>query len=113
MNGTWQPKSGILIKKGREYMVKDILLNDKLIEVQRFEYKEEERRHEISIDFKVKSEEYHDMAMLLYQGIFDVHVPEKNLLFKGKIVQYSTSITNLYEKNQIGDYFLTLREIQD
>ena len=48
--------------------------------------------------------------MLLYQETSDVEVPDMNLQFTGVIQQYSTSITNLYEKNQVGDYSLTLCE---
>jgi Protein of unknown function (DUF3219) len=69
--------------------------------------------HQISVEFKVTSEDYHDLATLLYKGTFDVKVPSRNVAFTGKIIQYSTSITNLYEKGQVGDYRLSLLEIQD
>ncbi|WP_338379219.1 DUF3219 family protein, partial [Enterococcus faecium] len=57
------------------------------------------------------SEEYHDTAMLLYRETFDVIVPERNLSFRGRITNYSTSITNLYIKGKVGDYQLTFTEI--
>ncbi|MGM0901139.1 MAG: DUF3219 family protein [Bacillota bacterium] len=69
--------------------------------------------HKISVEFKVTSEDYHDVAILLYKGTFEVKVPSRSLAFTGKIIQYSTSITNLYEKGQVGDYRISLLEVQD
>ncbi|WP_404328202.1 DUF3219 family protein [Mesobacillus maritimus] len=69
--------------------------------------------HKISVEFKVTSEDYHDVATLLYKGIFEVKVPSRSLAFTGKIIKYSTSITNLYEKGQVGDYRISLLEVQD
>ncbi|WP_428908085.1 DUF3219 family protein [Niallia sp. Krafla_26] len=91
-------------------MVSKILLNENVIEVHRFQQRELNGLQEILVEFKVSSENYHDIAVLLYQQTFEVVVPEIGLQFKGTIQQYSTSITNLYEKDQIGDYSLTLRE---
>lgn len=93
-------------------MVNEIILNDSLIKVHSFEDRIVNNSHEISVRFKVTSEEYHDIATLLYQGTFNVKVPERGLAFKGTIQQYSTSITNLYEKGQVGDYSVTLREVK-
>jgi Protein of unknown function (DUF3219) len=69
--------------------------------------------HKVSVEFKVTSEDYHDVATLLYKGTFEIKVPSQFLAFKGKIVQYSTSITNLYEKGQVGDYRITFLQVQD
>lgn len=69
--------------------------------------------HKIDIEFKVTSEGYHDIAVLLYEGTFRITVPDKDLSFKGTIQQYFTSITNLYEKGQVGDYSVTLLEVKD
>jgi len=94
-------------------MVTQIQLDQTPIAV--FTYKEEmiDGLHKIDVDFKVSSEEYHDVATLLYKGTFDIKVPSRNLAFTGKIVQYSTSITNLYEKGQVGDYRVSFLEVQD
>jgi hypothetical protein len=80
-----------------------------------YEYNDEmiEGLHKVSIEFKVTSEDYHDVATLLYKGTFEIKVPSRNLAFKGKIIQYSTSITNLYEKGQVGDYRVSFLEVQD
>ncbi|WP_210469297.1 DUF3219 family protein [Sporosarcina sp. 6E9] len=64
----------------------------------------------ISFNFKVTSEEYHDITTLLYQMNFHVKVPEKELEFPATIHSYSTSITNLYKENQVGDFKLDLIE---
>lgn len=94
-------------------MVKEIILNNTLIKVHRFEQRKVNNFHEISIGFEVTSEEYHDIATLLYQGTFDVKIPERALSFRGTIRQYSTSTTNLYEKGQAGEYSLTLLEVKN
>ncbi|WP_034743175.1 DUF3219 family protein [Halalkalibacter wakoensis] len=66
----------------------------------------------ISFDFKVRSEDYHRITTLLYKMIFHVVVPEKGLQFEGRIYNYSTSITNLYEENNVGMFHLELMEIE-
>lgn len=93
-------------------MVKEIILNNTLVKVHSFEHSKVNSFNEISVGFEVTSEEYHDIATLLYEGTFDVKVPDLPLSFRGTIQQYSTSITNLYEKGQVGDYSLTLREVK-
>ena len=64
----------------------------------------------VGFDFKVTSSEYHDITTLLYKNDFQVEVPEKEIKFQATIRNYSTSLTNLYEKNQVGDYKLELIE---
>lgn len=98
---------------GDDSMVKEIILNNTLIKVHSFEERKVNNSTEISVGFEVTSEAYHDIATLLYQGTFDVKVPERALSFRGTIKQYSTSITNLYEKGQVGDYSLTLFEVKN
>lgn len=98
---------------GDDSMVKEIILNNTLIKVHSFEERTVNNSHEISVGFEVTSEAYHDIATLLYQGTFDVKVPERALSFRGTIGQYSTSITNLYEKGQVGNYSLTLLEVKN
>lgn len=70
----------------------------------------EKPRKKVSFDFKVTSAEYHDVAVLLYKMDFHIRVPEKELDFFAAISNYSTSITNLYEENQVADYKLELTE---
>mgnify|MGYP001245668420 CR=1 FL=1 len=93
-------------------MVTDIILNNRSIQVERYKEDTVDGLMRLSIEFKVKSEDYHDVATLLYEGTFDVTVPERDIAFRGSIKQYSTSITNLYEKGQVGDYKLTLLEVK-
>ena len=93
-------------------METEIRINETPIRVYKFKEKVENGLHKISVGFKVTSEEYHDIAVLLYQDKFDVNVPEHNLTFKGRITKYFTSITNLYEKGQVGDYQVTFSEIK-
>lgn len=92
-------------------MAQEIFLNNRRIELERY-IDLSDGRTKISIDFKVKSEDYHDISTLLYEGVFDVYVPESELSFRGSIREYSTSITNLYEKDQVGDYKLTIVEVK-
>ncbi|MFP7171164.1 DUF3219 family protein [Terribacillus sp. 7520-G] len=66
--------------------------------------------HEIRFKFPVTSEAYHDVAVLLYKDDFQVEVPEDEIAFEATIKQYSTSITNLYEEGQVGEYSLVLEE---
>lgn len=100
-------------KKVEDMMIKEIILDDTFIKVNRYEAEKVNDLHLISVDFFVTSEEYHDIATLLYKGMFDVKVPELGLSFKGSIHQYSTSITNLYEQGQVGEYKLSLLEVQN
>jgi hypothetical protein len=93
-------------------LVNNIVLDDTLINVNSYEEGKVNGLNTISVDFKVTSEEYHDITTLLYKGTFDVRVPERGLTFKGIIQQYSTSITNLYEKSQVGEYKLSLLEVK-
>nr|WP_289036901.1 DUF3219 family protein [uncultured Allobacillus sp.] len=70
-------------------------------------------RKTLHIDFKVTSEDYHRVATFLYKNDFDVKVPTLNLRFPAYIQKYTTSVTNLYRENQVGDYSLTLIEKRD
>lgn len=94
-------------------MVKEIILNDTSIHVDSFKEDRDENLYRICVDFKVTSEEYHAITTLLYEEKFNIKVPEKGLTFRGNIQEYSTSITNLYEKGQVGDFSLCLRELKD
>lgn len=94
-------------------MVKEILLNDRSIQVTSYKKEKVNRLNKLTVQFNVTSEEYHDVTTLLYKGTFDVKVPEHNWQFRGSIQQYSTSFTNLYEKGQVGEFTLSLLESQD
>ncbi|MDQ0220454.1 DUF3219 family protein [Peribacillus cavernae] len=91
-------------------MVNEIILNDTTIQVTA--YQEEVAQGtgapKISFDFKVKTNEYHDITTLLYKGEFHVKVPERELEFEGTISKYYTSVTDLYKENQVGDFHLEL-----
>ncbi|QDI90136.1 DUF3219 family protein [Salicibibacter halophilus] len=93
-------------------MVNEILLNEYTINVESYEEEKVDGLYKITIEFKVTSEEYHAITTLLYEGTFDVNVPERELMFRGTIQQYFTSITNLYIEGQVGDYTLKLIEVQ-
>jgi hypothetical protein len=92
-------------------VINEIFLNDRSFKVTKYEEEIVGGLHKITVDFKVTSEEYHDVTTLLYKGTFDVKVPANGLAFKGTIHEYSTSITNLYEKGQVGVFHLSLLEV--
>jgi hypothetical protein len=66
--------------------------------------------YELTMDFKVSSEEYHEITTLLYQGEFEIKIPDTETSFRGEIHEYSTSVTNLYESGNVGDFRLVLKE---
>jgi len=66
--------------------------------------------HKITIVFPVRSEEYHDTAVLLYRKEFKVTIPSNNIEFEGRIVQFYTSITDLYKEGNVGEYTVSLLE---
>jgi len=88
-----------------------MFLNGILIYLRSYEEEKINGLYKISVDFNVTSEEYHDITTLLYSGTFDVKIPERDVTFSGIIYNYSTSFTNLYVKDQIGQYKLTLLEV--
>jgi hypothetical protein len=92
-------------------MVSTIFLDGIQIPVTSYKQEKENGLSRISVIFQVSSERYHEITTLLYKGEFDIHVPETELLFKGKIQEYWTSITNLYEAGQVGEFHLSLLEI--
>lgn len=89
-----------------------IILNDLPIDALHFNkekvIKQGKELQIINIDFKVTSEDYHDVTALLYENDFLVRIPEENIEFPATIHNYSTSITNLYEEHAIGDFRLGL-----
>jgi hypothetical protein len=102
--------------KGEDKMTLTVWIDD--TEIAASNYKEESVAdkasgkpiRKIAFDFKVTSADYHDIAVLLYKMDFRIRVPEKGLDFFATITNYSTSITNLYEENQVADYKLELTE---
>ncbi|MED4476307.1 DUF3219 family protein [Oceanobacillus caeni] len=64
----------------------------------------------VSFEFQVKSEDYHEITTLLYKNDFRVEIPDAELDFQAVIYNYSTSITNLYEENKVGEFRLQLIE---
>lgn len=88
-----------------------MFLNGTLIYLRSYEEEKINGLYKISVNFNVTSEEYHDITTLLYSGTFDVKIPERDVTFSGTIYNYSTSFTNLYVKDQIGQYKLTLLEV--
>ncbi|MFD1032688.1 DUF3219 family protein [Metaplanococcus flavidus] len=64
----------------------------------------------ISFSFQVNSEEYHDVAVLLYKNDFQVRVPELDIAFSATIHNYATDRTDLYKADQVADYYLELIE---
>ncbi|MFS0749170.1 DUF3219 family protein [Oceanobacillus sp. 1P07AA] len=86
------------------------MLNNQELIARDVKLKEQNEKTELSFYFKVTSETYHDITVLLYENDFRVQVPEKNITFSATIKQYATSITNLYEEGKEGDFFLLLVE---
>jgi hypothetical protein len=94
-------------------MVNEIVLNETTIKVNKYEEEKEGHLHNISVEFNVTSEDYHDITTLLYKGTFDLKVPERDLSFRASIQQYYTSFTNLYIKGQVGEFKLQLLEVKE
>jgi len=67
-------------------------------------------KQKVSLDFQVSHKDYHDITTLLYTNDFIVKIPAENIEFPAMIHSYSTSITNLYEENAVGDFKLELIE---
>ncbi|WP_271853660.1 DUF3219 family protein [Planococcus maritimus] len=89
-----------------------IQLNGRPIETERLELQSlEDGRRQISCDFKVTSDAYHDIAVLLYEMNFRVNLPANGEEFDAAISNYFTDTTNLYEGNKVADYHLELTEV--
>lgn len=93
-----------------------VWIDEKQIEA--FDFKNEKAKstgssdvqHKISFSFQVTSEEYHDLAVLLYKNDFQVRIPELELEFPATIHNYATDRTDLYQAGQVADYYLELIE---
>ena len=99
-------------------MIEQIILNTTPIEVDNFSHttihdnNSHDLRRVVTVDFKVTSEDYHNITTLLYKNDFDVIIPGKNIEFQGHIQNYYTSITDLYQVGQVGNFHLELIESQ-
>ncbi|MBP2080034.1 hypothetical protein J2Z64_004346 [Oceanobacillus polygoni] len=92
-------------------MKRKVIMNG--YEIDAFHFQVEALQNEnrkVSFDFKVTSEEYHDLTTMLYKNDFIIQIPEENLEFQATIHNYATSITNLYEAGAVGDFSLELVE---
>lgn len=69
------------------------------------------KQRAFAFDFKVTHDEYHDVATLLYKGMFRLQIPQLEVDSQTGIHNYSTSLDDLYEKDAVGDYHLELAEL--
>lgn len=97
-------------------MITQIVLDTTPIQVENFSHTTLPDRNKpdvlrkVTFDFEVTSEMYHDITTLLYKNDFTVTIPGKNIYFEATIANYYTSITNLYEENNVGIFHLELIE---
>jgi len=73
-------------------------------------HKDGKNKRKISFDFKVRSDQSHEVTTTLYKNDFIVKVPEEGIEFPAVIHNYSTSITDLYVEGAVGDFYLELIE---
>lgn len=69
---------------------------------------------EITVKFDVTKDVYSETAGILYERVLDVEVPERNLKFKGEIINFYSGIVNLYEaedETTADEYTVTLKNI--
>lgn len=93
-------------------MTNDIIVLDNItLDVK--ELKRDEEEGTVRIAFDVASEDYHNLSEHLYKEEFLVRLPgNNNEEFRAKIINYSTSLDNLYEEDNVGEYRITLKEEQ-
>ncbi|GAA3728986.1 YkvR family protein [Salinicoccus jeotgali] len=92
-------------------MSQQVFLNDTQIPIKDYKLENEGGQRRLTVIFNVTSKDYHDIAVLLYERTFDIKLPSESLDFKGTIVNYSTSLDNLYEPGQTAEYRVTLQEV--
>ena len=97
-------------RKGWIIVANDIIvLDDITLDVK--ELKRDEEEGTVYIEFDVASEDYHNLSEHLYKEEFLVRLPgNNNEEFQARIINYSTSLDNLYEEDQVGEYRITLKE---
>lgn len=85
-----------------------IVLDDLTLDVKELTRDEEEGT--VRIAFDVASEDYHNLSKHLYKEEFLVRLPgSNNEEFRARIINYSTSLDNLYEEDNVGEYRITLK----
>lgn len=87
----------------------NIQINDYTIDAYNIEIKNEPD-YKVRFEFLVKHDEYHDVTTLLYKNDFTITIPKEDISFPAIISNYSTSITNLYEEDAVGEFTLELSE---
>lgn len=87
----------------------NIQINNYLIDAYEVEI-EKEPKYIVRCKFLVNHEDYHDITTLLYQNDFTVTISEEDISFQASITNYYTTITNLYEKDAVGEFTLELSE---
>ncbi|AIX07148.1 MULTISPECIES: YkvR family protein [Bacillus] len=90
--------------------MKTLRLNNVTLEMAAYQ-EESEPKRKIAFTLNVTNETYHDIAVLLYEKTFNVEVPERGLAFRGKMTNYSTSLTNLYEPGAVSEFYIEITEI--
>ncbi|WP_047980354.1 DUF3219 family protein [Ornithinibacillus contaminans] len=95
-------------------MTTTVVINELSIEAEELELTIVEKKgkhiHQLAIDFHVTHDHYHEVTVELYKNDFLVKIPDKQVVFRGTIQTYLTSITNLYEKGAVGKFTLVLLE---
>jgi hypothetical protein len=95
-------------------MMTTVFINDLPIDVEQYKHeiveKEMRKLHRLELNFQVTHQQYHDITVELYKNDFQIKVPKENIEFRSVIETYSTSITNLYEENAVGDFHVALIE---
>lgn len=87
-----------------------IMLDDLTLDVK--ELVRDKKEGTVSIVFDVASEDYHHLSEHLYQEEFRVRIPgDDNEEFEAKIINFSTSLDNLYEEDSVGEYNITLKAL--
>lgn len=85
-----------------------IQLNGQILNGKKVKIQKDDNKMHVSFSFNVTSETYHDITTLLYENDFQVVIPEKDLSFRANILEYATSMTNLYEKGNTSEFYLHL-----
>jgi len=94
---------------GQEVIINGMKIDTTSIKIDKIG-KDGESRVKIDLEFQVTSKEYHDVTTMLYKNDFIVEIPKEKLEVQATIYNYSTSITDLYEEGNVGDFKLVLLE---
>ncbi|SHG01739.1 DUF3219 family protein [Ornithinibacillus halophilus] len=93
-------------------MSEQVIINGYTIETESLNERKAPETNQLILElqFKVKHEDYHEVTTLLYKNDFTVEVPTRGIKCNANISNYSTSVTNLYEKDSVGTFKLELIE---